>query len=414
MYNLVINDYKEVKSMENMKLFDGLELFYKATGCFVSVYDRNSEEFIWSCSEEFNVFFHEAINRPYILFNTRPTTYFINGFELVGGFNYSDNGRTYTAIIGPSFVTDPFTDLQIIGKTLYFATGGDTNKLKNYLYVSKITDKEGFKKDLFLCYYLFTGNKFSDKADDTKIIDINKDIIKKLFEMREKGERDYFSFERQELFLSAVGSGNIEKVRELCNAFINFKAFKRCDDSLFSCKIRFITAMILFERKAISSGVDEEIAAVIYKEFCRKICSSEKEWEIKELFLAVALEYTKNIRDLKIYKIDINDVNHVVVKAVDFISRNLHNDINIADICSNCGVSESYLRIRFKHDVGKSIVEYINEQKIEEAKMLLKYTDYSLMEISEYLSFSSQSYFTTVFKKNCGQTPAEYKNLFKL
>lgn len=398
----------------NYDVFAGLELFYNSTGCYVSVYDKESKDFVWSCSEEFNVFFREAIDRPYVLFNDSPTTFFINSFELVGGFNYSKDGKTYTVIVGPAFVTDPFSDLRIIGKTLYFATGGDTQKLKNYLYVSKITDKKGFNADLLMCYYLLTGKKISKSVEEsTVMVNINKDIIKKLLDMREEGRKDYFPFERQELLLSAVASGNVEKARELCNAYLKFSAFKRCEDNLMSSKFRFIAAMLLVNRQAVIFGVDETKAAAIYKEFCRKVYASEREWEIKELFLLVTLEYTKEVSNSQIYKVDINDVNPIVKKSINYISQHLHNDLIVSDICRHCGVSESHLRLCFKHDIGKSIVEYINEQKVDEAKMMLKYTNYSLLEISEYLSFSSQSYFTTVFKKICGQTPTDYKNLLK-
>lgn len=380
----------------------------------MSVYDKESKDFVWSCSEEFNVFFREAIDRPYVLFNDSPTTFFINSFELVGGFNYSKDGKTYTVVVGPAFVTDPFSDLRIIGKTLYFVTGGDTQKLKNYLYVSKITDKKGFNADLLMCYYLLTGKKISKSVEEsTVVVDINKDIIQKLFDMREEEKKDYFSFERQELLLSAISSGNLENTKKLCTSFLNFSAFKRCEDNLMSSKFRFIAAMLLVNRQAVIFGVDETKAAAIYKEFCRKVYLSEREWEIKELFLVVTLEYTKEVSNSQIYKVDINDVNPIVKKSINYISQHLHNDLIVSDICRHCGVSESHLRLCFKHDIGKSIVEYINEQKVEEAKMMLKYTNYSLLEISEYLSFSSQSYFTTVFKKICGQTPTDYKNLLK-
>lgn len=297
---------------------------------------------------------------------------------------------------------------------MYFVTGGDTQKLKNYLYVSKITDKKGFNADLLMCYYLLTGKKISKSVEEsTVMVNINKDIIKKLLDMREEGRKDYFPFERQELLLSAVASGNVEKARELCNAYLKFSAFKRCEDNLMSSKFRFIAAMLLVNRQAVIFGVDETKAAAIYKEFCRKVYASEREWEIKEIFLKVTMEYTKSISESQIYKVNIHDVNPVVIKAVNYISQHLHNDLIVSDICRHCGVSESHLRLCFKHDIGKSIVEYINEQKVEEAKMMLKYTNYSLLEISEYLSFSSQSYFTTVFKKICGQTPTDYKNLLK-
>lgn len=332
----------------------------------------------------------------------------------MGGFNYSKNGKTYTVIIGPAFVTDPFSDLRIIGKTLYFVTGGDTQKLKNYLYVSKITDKKGFNADLLMCYYLLTGKKISKSMEEsTVVVDINKDIIQKLFDMREEEKKDYFSFERQELLLSAISSGNLENTKKLCTSFLNFSAFKRCEDNLMSSKFRFIAAMLLVNRQAVIFGVDETKATAIYKEFCRKVYASEREWEIKEIFLKVTLEYAKSISESQIYKVNIRDVNPVVIKAVNYISQHLHKDLTVAEICCYCSVSESHLRLCFKHDIGKSIVEYVTEQKIEEAKMLLKYTNYSLLEISDYLSFSSQSYFTTVFKKICGQTPTEYRNLLK-
>ena len=47
---------------------------------------------------------------------------------------------------------------------------------------------------------------------------------------------------------------------------------------------------------------------------------------------------------------------------------------------------------------------------IEEAKRLLIYTDKSLIDISNFLWFSSQSHFQRVFKKTVGITPLSYRN----
>ena len=49
-------------------------------------------------------------------------------------------------------------------------------------------------------------------------------------------------------------------------------------------------------------------------------------------------------------------------------------------------------------------------RKLEEAKSLLIYTDKTISEISEYLCFSTQSYFQNVFKKKYGQTPKEFRS----
>ena len=61
-----------------------------------------------------------------------------------------------------------------------------------------------------------------------------------------------------------------------------------------------------------------------------------------------------------------------------------------------------------------SIVSFIHTEKMKLAKKMLLFTDYSLGEISAYLSFSSQSYFQSIFKKMERMTPKEFKNREKL
>ena len=52
--------------------------------------------------------------------------------------------------------------------------------------------------------------------------------------------------------------------------------------------------------------------------------------------------------------------------------------------------------------------------KLEEAKSLLTHSDKTLSEISNYLCFSSQSYFQNVFKQKFGLTPKQYRDKTKL
>ncbi|MEH7313803.1 helix-turn-helix domain-containing protein, partial [Priestia megaterium] len=70
----------------------------------------------------------------------------------------------------------------------------------------------------------------------------------------------------------------------------------------------------------------------------------------------------------------------------------------------------NYLSKIFKKEVGKSVSQYIQEQRIEEAKKLLQLSNYTISEISTLLNFHDQSYFTTTFKKILGVTPKQYRN----
>ncbi|MCO4521962.1 DNA-binding response regulator, AraC family [Streptococcus infantarius subsp. infantarius] len=59
--------------------------------------------------------------------------------------------------------------------------------------------------------------------------------------------------------------------------------------------------------------------------------------------------------------------------------------------------------------MNQSVKSYIQTQKISVAKNMLLESDYSLLEISETLAFSSQSYLTKIFKKVTGEKPLDYR-----
>lgn len=92
-----------------------------------------------------------------------------------------------------------------------------------------------------------------------------------------------------------------------------------------------------------------------------------------------------------------------------YISAHVTEKISTTEIAENLGISRGYLSTRFKDVIGVSVTDYINAQKIREAKQLLKFSDKSLVAISNYLSFSSQSYFQNVFKSFTGKTPTEFR-----
>ena len=68
------------------------------------------------------------------------------------------------------------------------------------------------------------------------------------------------------------------------------------------------------------------------------------------------------------------------------------------DVVSYIGVSRTTLLTKLKDEVGVTLGSYINNQKLKEAKLLLEYSDKSILDISLSLGYSSQSYFQNSFK----------------
>ena len=98
-----------------------------------------------------------------------------------------------------------------------------------------------------------------------------------------------------------------------------------------------------------------------------------------------------------------------VQNALNYIYIHRNDPVSVEDVAESVGVSSGYLSRVFKKEVGVSVSEYVRQKKIETATNLLKYSPYSMVDIANRLSFSSQSHFIQTFKKVIGTTPLKYR-----
>lgn len=99
----------------------------------------------------------------------------------------------------------------------------------------------------------------------------------------------------------------------------------------------------------------------------------------------------------------------VVLQAVDYISKNYAGNINLENTAEYVQKSKNYFSYLFKKELGISFIDYLNQVRVEEAKKLLDTTDDKTYEISEKTGFNDYKYFSSVFKKITGMSPAQYK-----
>lgn len=96
----------------------------------------------------------------------------------------------------------------------------------------------------------------------------------------------------------------------------------------------------------------------------------------------------------------------------DYVYNNLHNRISLEELAQHVGLSAPYLSKLFHKEVGVTVTQYIMRKRIEAAENMLKFSELSSIEISDYLCFSSESHFIHVFKKHIKITPKEYRERF--
>ena len=92
-----------------------------------------------------------------------------------------------------------------------------------------------------------------------------------------------------------------------------------------------------------------------------------------------------------------------------YLDEHYTEDITLQTLSDLTFLNKYYLVHSFKNYKGTSPINYLIERRINEAKHLLETTSYPVTKIAEMTGFSSQSYFSQVFKKETEMTPNAYR-----
>ena len=129
-----------------------------------------------------------------------------------------------------------------------------------------------------------------------------------------------------------------------------------------------------------------------------------------EQFLILLIRHEQGKKNLRVFPSKESMENHLVSEMIKWIDSNIYKDISIAQICDELNYSRAYLSKIFKQETDYTILEYIVQQKIKEAKKLIREKNMNFTQISDKLSFDNPHYFSRVFKRVTNMTPSEYKN----
>lgn len=177
------------------------------------------------------------------------------------------------------------------------------------------------------------------------------------------------------------------------------------EDPLTQARFLVVVAGTMGGVYAIEAGIDSDVSlslADYYIQQCQRYYTVE---ELTQLTKNTLIHFSKMIeRQRKLPK------SGMIHRAVEYINRRIFFPIRANEIADALGISLSYLSKRFKEELGMTVKEYIQKEKIREAKNFIQYTDMTMTEIAHRLGFADSSHFTRVFKCYEECTPKEYKN----
>jgi AraC-like DNA-binding protein len=105
--------------------------------------------------------------------------------------------------------------------------------------------------------------------------------------------------------------------------------------------------------------------------------------------------------------------NQHVKRIKRYVEENLTSDISLNDVAELLHFAPQYVCLLFKKNTGVTLLEYVNSQKIDMAIKTILTSDLPLYEIAEKCGFSNYNYFSNLFKRYTGSSPAVYRKMLK-
>ena len=236
----------------------------------------------------------------------------------------------------------------------------------------------------------------------------NRDLNYRLYVQKMEGfTRTPFSSEFEKY--RTIQSGNVEEVRKnFANIRKNFLAGKGTlsNDPVRNTMYHLVVSVALTSRICVEGGMSHDAAYTLSDIYIQRGDKCTTCEQILDVFEEMQVDFAKRMRDLK--KNNVNSIH--IRKCIDYIYEHLHEKLTTRELADYLGLNTSYLSKLFAKETGTNIKDFITRAKVNTAQNMLKNSDFSYLDIALSLGFSTQSSFISIFKKQTGMTPKEYRN----
>lgn len=311
-------------------------------------------------------------------------------------------------IIGPVSLVPVYAELNKLVIQTHYLNPEDGFRLSH-------CSREYFFACVLNIFHLVTGlKKTTDELWERNFMDegmknrLEQNLVETIISRQEQ-EAAHTPYNQEMREMKSIEEGNVEALRQIIAEPVVGERGVLSSDAVRQAKNVAISMITLASRAAIDGGINAETAFTVCDSYIRMSESLSHPEQIEAVMREAEYKLAEMVRQQN----NKEELPHPLVKKVkDYIFRNLQSDIKVSDMAEQFAVNADYLSFLFHKSTGKTISRYVLEEKVKAAESMLVYTDNSLQEIAFALNFSSQSHFSTVFRRIAGVTPREYRDMY--
>ncbi len=196
--------------------------------------------------------------------------------------------------------------------------------------------------------------------------------------------------------------GSEEEITETVNRyFLHLSFTEKPLQQHYMERMELLSMLLRFSaNNNIAMGEDAEDMGRLYGSLMDMDPDALKNW-----LLEVSLSFREQL-----IRVRSSSTESLVTGAVEYV-QNHYADANLSldDICASLGVSNSYFSTVFKKETGNSFIGYLTDYRLDRAARLLIETSEKSYMIASQVGYSDPNYFSYVFKKRFGASPSKYR-----
>lgn len=292
-------------------------------------------------------------------------------------------------------LTNDFTELFQAVQELPIISAKEVKSASYLLYViANYIMKSGWENFIHVKEFNYQQSLLYDEIQNRKFLE--KKLNEQLF---------FYSIDKESEMMSQLKMGNLDNARKAFQSLIT-DTIMEGDMNLSHIQVRIIELCTILSRTAVSMGIPLEESTKANTHFFQTILKQNSAKEVTYHAYKILDHYLDLIQ-----KILENPANINVRKIMEYIHENYCKDLTLDSIAEAVYLSSSYASRLFKKVRKQSIMNYLAQVRMEEAKRLLHNPNYLIDTVAVKIGYRDASYFTKVFKRYEGITPTQYRQI---
>jgi len=222
-------------------------------------------------------------------------------------------------------------------------------------------------------------------------------------ESKKTGLDKHYPYQSERELIGKVKIGDRTGAREILNSILGTIMFQNPGD-INVLKARLVELLTVLSRSAAEGGVDINLLLEKNLTYLNKVINIGSQ---EDLCVWISLALNDFIESVYTAQ-DARKITQIK-PAIDYMEASYDQPITLADIAKAAHLSVSRLAHLFKEQMGITIIDYLTEVRIGQAKRLLLTTDKTCTKICFDVGYNNQSYFTRTFKDAAGMTPRKFR-----